>query len=151
MKFVAFTPLKNTPVAFVKLLPLIVIVSPTIPLPGLNPLTIGRTKKLATVVAVPPGAVTEIGPLLAFKGTDEVIEVLFTTPNIAGTPLKLTSVALVKLTPVIVTFVPGAPLVGVKRVMFGGKKKFVVLTVIPFVVATVMGPLVAVSGTVAVN
>ena len=95
--------------------------------------------------------VTLIRPLIAPTGTADVMVVLLTTPKVAGTPLKLTAAAFVKLTPVIVTLVPAAPLVGVNPLMLGGRKKFVALTITPFVVPTVIGPLVAAGGTVAVN
>ena len=41
------------------------------------------------------------------------------TAKVAATPLNLTSVAPVKLVPVIVTLVPIGPLVGVKEVILG--------------------------------
>ena len=146
----AFTPLNCTEVAFVKLPPLIVTEIPTTPLPGVKLLTVGGREKMAELFMLPPGVVMEIVPLVALAGTVAVTEVLFTTVKLALAPLKLTSVALVKFTPLKVTTVPGTPLVGANPLMAGGRKKLVMLVTVPLVVVTLIGPLVAVGGTVAV-
>ena len=77
--------------------------------------------KLLALVAVPPGVVTWIGPLpLAPLGTMAVIWVLETTVKlVAAVPLKVTEVAPVKLVPLMVTWVPTGPLVGVNEVIVG--------------------------------
>ena len=73
------------------------------------------------LAAVPPGAVTEITPVVAPFGTTAVIWVFeFTTKMEAGVPLKVTAVAPARLAPVIVTFVPTGPLVGAKEVIDTG-------------------------------
>jgi hypothetical protein len=75
--------------------------------------------KLAALVPVPAGVVTEIGPVVAPVGTVAEICVALLTVNVALVPLNFTDVAPVKPVPVIVTDVPTAPLVGVKLVMVG--------------------------------
>jgi hypothetical protein len=67
-------------------------------------------------------------------------------------PLKATAVAPVKLVPVIVTAVPEVPVVGSKLVMDGSGPvtlKLPLLVAVPFGVLTVIGPVVAPVGTVA--
>src|SRR6185437_13013872 len=76
--------------------------------------------KSAALVFVPPGAATVIFPVVASFGTTAVRVVLLITVKLAGRPLNKTAVALVKLVPVTVTFVPDKPCVGVKPVMVGG-------------------------------
>ena len=109
---VAETPLNLMAVAPVKFAPLMTTLAPTVPLTGVNAVIRAATVKLVAVVAVPAGVVTLMGPVVAFAGTVVVICVLLFTVNVAETPLNLTDVAPVKLAPVIVTLVPGAPLVG---------------------------------------
>src|SRR5438270_5646294 len=65
----ARTPLKSTPVAPPKALPLIVTLAPTSAEPGEKPATRGVTSRVAALVAVPPGVVTVIYPSLAAAGT----------------------------------------------------------------------------------
>ena len=78
------------------------------------------TVKLPELVAVPPGVVTDILPVVAYSGTVAVIDVLLTTVKLdALVPLNVTTVAPVKLVPGIVTTAPTAPLVTVPTV--GGK------------------------------
>ena len=75
--------------------------------------------------------------------------------EVAAVPLNLTAVAPVKAVPVITTFVPTGPLVGEKLVMLEGAGgvvtvKFVELVPVPAEVVTLIGPVVAPAGTVAV-
>ena len=66
--------------------------------------------------------------------------------------MKATAVVPVRLVPVIVTAVPAVPLVGVKLVIVGGgpvKLKLLLLVAVPFGVVTLIGPLPAPEGTVA--
>jgi hypothetical protein len=78
--------------------------------------------------------------------------VLFVTKKlVAGIPLKVTVEALVKLFPVIFTIVPAAPFVGVKLMIEAGREKIWELITEPLVVVTVMGPEVAVAGTLNVS
>ena len=67
----ALTPLKATPVVPVKLVPLMVTLVPTGPLAGVKLVIVGGliTVKLPALVAVPPGVVTLIVPVVAHVGT----------------------------------------------------------------------------------
>src|SRR6266446_2846969 len=119
--------------------------------------TIGDTEmltvKLPALLAVPPGVVTLIGPLVAPAGTVAVMVVAEPTVKLALVPLNSTAVAPVKLAPLIVTLVPTGPLVGVKLETVGGlvvTVKLPALLAVPPGVVTLMGPLVAPAGTVAV-
>jgi len=71
--------------------------------------------------------------------------------KLAVLPLKVTAVAPVKPVPLIVTLVPTRPLMGVKLVMAGGgiTVKLFALVVVPPGVVTLIGPVVAPTGTVA--
>ena len=66
--------------------------------------------------------------------------------------MKATAVALLKLVPVMVTLVPTRPLVGVKEVIVGATMttKSAVLVAVPAGLVTLILPVVAPSGTVAV-
>src|SRR3989449_10232299 len=89
-------------------------------------LTVGAVASLPSVntlalVAVPPGVVTPIGPVVAPAGTCAWMAVAeFTVKPGALTPLKVTAVAPLKFVPLIATLVPAGPLVGVKLVIVGG-------------------------------
>ena len=67
----ALTLLKVTPVAPMKLVPLMVTLVPTGPLAGVKLVIVGglMTVKLPALVAVPPGVVTLIVPVVAPVGT----------------------------------------------------------------------------------
>jgi len=113
------------------------------------------TVKFDALVAVPEGVVTAIGPVTAASGTVAVICVSESTVNVvAATPPNETAVAPVNPAPVIVTTVPGLPLVGEKLVMHGPAAvvtmKSVELVAVPSESVAVMGPVVAPAGTVAV-
>jgi hypothetical protein len=155
----ALVPLNVTAVAPVKFVPLIVTVVPTGPLVGVKLVIVGAgggppvTVKLLLLVAVPPGAVTLIGPDVAPLGTVAVIDVAEFTEKLALVPLKRTAVAPVKFVPLIVTVVPTGPLVGEKPVMVGALAvtvKLLLLVAVPPGVLTLSGPDVAPLGTVAV-
>src|SRR2546423_956508 len=73
---------------------------------------VGDMVKVCVLVPVPPGVVTEIGPLVAFVGTVAVICVLESTVKTAAVPLNLTMEAPSNLAPVTTTFVLPMPLVG---------------------------------------
>jgi len=106
------------------------------------------------LVAVPLGVVTLIEPEVVPAGTtatrcvgDE------TVVELAAVPLKETLVEpTTKFVPLTVTLVPAAPLTGVKDVMVGGAMNVnaVALVPVPAAVVTVIGPELAVAGTVAV-
>src|SRR6185437_2757149 len=53
----------------------------------------GTTEKLDALVAVPPGVVTAIGPLVALEGTVAVICVAELTVKVAAVPWNVTAVA----------------------------------------------------------
>jgi hypothetical protein len=71
----AVVPLNATAVAPVKFVPVIVTVRPALPADGEKDEIVGAgtTVKEPELVAVPPGVVTEIGPLVAPTGTVAVI------------------------------------------------------------------------------
>ena len=72
MKLVALVPLNVTAVAPVKLLPVIVTLVPTGPLAGVKLVIVGAlavTVNAVALVAVPPGVVTRMSPLVAPAGT----------------------------------------------------------------------------------
>ena len=80
-----------------------------------------KTVKLDELVAVPPGVVTEIVPVVAVVGIVAEIDVaLFTVNVVAATLLNLTAVAFEKLVPTKATTFAGGPEVGVKDVIVGG-------------------------------
>jgi len=146
--------LNSTALAPVKLVPLIVTLVPTGPLAGVKLEMVGglMTVKLAALLAVPAEVVTLIGPVVEPVGTVAVIVVAEATVKLALAPLNSTALAPVKLVPLIVTLVPTGPLAGVKLVTVGGLMtvKLAALLAVPAEVVTLIGPLVAPSGTVAV-
>ncbi len=72
------------------------------------------------LAAVPPGVVIPIFPVFALVGTVAITCVSeFTVKLAAFTPPNVTEVVCVRLTPVMVTMVPTAPLVGLKLVICG--------------------------------
>jgi len=113
----------------------------------------GSTLKSAALVAVPPGAVTRILPVEAFAGTVACTSVAEVVTKVAASRLNVTEVVPVKLLPVIVTWVPGAPLVGAKDAMVGGggggTVKSSALVAVPLGAVTRIFPVEAVAGTVA--
>jgi hypothetical protein len=153
-KLAAATPLNFTPDVALRLLPVIVTVVPLGPLLGVKLDAAGEatgTVKLVVLVELPPGAVTEMVPLVAPAGTVVVSDVpLVATVGVgAAVPLNLTADAPIRLVPVIVTVVPALPLLGVKLVIAGVTVKLVVLAAEPAAVVTPITPLVAVLGSVA--
>src|SRR6185436_15488017 len=119
---VAAVPLKLTLVVPVKSDPVMVTAAPTRPLVGENEEIVGAggmTVKSPALVAVPPGVVTLILPVVAPAGTVVLICVLDTTLKVAAVPLKLTLVVPVKADPVMVTTAPTRPLVGENEEIVG--------------------------------
>jgi hypothetical protein len=112
------------------------------------------TVKLPVLLAVPPGVVTKIFPVVAVAGTVAEIWVPESTAKLAAVPLNLTKVAPVKPVPVMTTDVPTGPEVGVNDVMVGAAVAVTVklpeLVAVPPDVVTEIFPVVAVAGTVAV-
>src|SRR5205814_10567765 len=99
---------------------------------------VSPTVKLAALLAVPPGVVTLIGPLVAPAGTVAVIAVAELTVKLALVPLNSTAEAPVKLVPLMVTLVPTGPLPGVKLEIVGGLMtvKLAALLAVPSEVVT---------------
>lgn len=77
--------------------------------------------KIAALVMLPAGVVTDIGPLVAPLGTVATISVVELSVKFALTPLKRTADGLMKFVPVIVTLVPATPFEGVKPAMVGAE------------------------------
>ena len=108
--------------------------------------------KLEALTAVPAGVVTEILPVLAPFGTVAEMLVADVTVKVALLLPNFTAVAPVKFVPVIVTTVPTRPLSGVNPVIVGAATivKELALAAVPPGVVTMIGPVVAFAGTVAV-
>jgi hypothetical protein len=79
----------------------------------------GVTVNVPVLVPVPPGVVTEIGPVEAATGTAAVILVSDLTVNVLAAPLNITAVAPVNPDPFTVTEVPIVPEEGLKEEMTG--------------------------------
>jgi hypothetical protein len=121
------------------------------PLPAFFADRVAVTVKLAPLVPVPTAVVTLSGPVVAAAGTVAWIAVSDVTVKPALAVLKVTAVAPVKSTPRIVTLVPTGPIVGVKLVIVGAPttRNAPALLAVPPGVVTLIGPVVAVAGTVA--
>src|SRR6266567_571653 len=155
LKDPALRPLNVTAVASLNLVPVMVTVVPALPLEGLKPVIVGAgiTVKLAALWPVPLAVVTLIGPVVAPPGTVAVIRVGELTVGLAEvTPLKATLVTLTKLAPVITTLLPMAPLVGLNPLITGRvvTVNTPALWAVPAGVLTLIFPVVAPAGTVAV-
>src|SRR2546427_8916971 len=126
---------------------------PTGPLAGVKLVIVGEliTVKLPALLAVPPGVVTLIVPVVAPVGTVAWIELAELTVKVALAPLKATTVVPVKLVPLMVTLVPTGPLAGVKLVIVGGliTVKLLVLVAVPPGVVALIVPLAPPEATVA--
>jgi hypothetical protein len=122
VKLLAAFPLKATLVAPVRFVPVMITEVPTAPLAGLNPVMVGActTVNVSAEVAVPPGVVILIGPLLVPAATVAFTWfALLTLKLAAAVPLNATAVAPARFMPVMTTEVPIAPLEGVKLAMVG--------------------------------
>ena len=111
--------------------------------------------KFEELVAVPPGVVTVILPVVAPEGTVAVTLPSFTKAKDAEVPLNRTPLTAVKWFPLIVTEVPATPLEGEKPLIVGALLPVTVkleeLVAVPPGVVTVILPVVAPVGTVAVT
>lgn len=153
----AEVPLNLTAVAPVNPEPLIVTAVPDAPLVGEKEVTTGATstEKTVELEPVPAGVVTLIKPVSAPTGTTAVTCESETTENVPATaPPKATEVAPVKPDPVTVTVVPTAPLVGAKDETTGAEAgceivNAVELVPVPLDVTTLIEPVVALDGTMA--
>jgi hypothetical protein len=146
----AATPSKSTDVAPPNAPPDTVSVAPTAALDGERLVTFGFTDNGDALVAVPPGVVTVIAPLLALAGTVSLSCVGDSTENPAVTPFTFTDETPPNPVPSTVTVAPAAALPGAKPVIVGTALKVVELVAVPPAVVTETTPLVAVSGTCAV-
>ena len=105
--------MKETAVVPVRFAPVIVTDVPAPPDDGVKPEIVAELTVNALDVAVPPGVVTEMAPVVVPFPTTAVICVeLLTTNEDAPVPLNVTALAPVKFPPVIVTDVPAPPEVG---------------------------------------
>jgi hypothetical protein len=147
---VADVPLNLTAVVPVKAVPVIVTLTPTAPLVGAKLTMLGLTVKFPVLIAVPAGVVTPIFPVVAPPGTVAVILIDVLTVKPAETPLNVTDVAPVKFAPLTVTLEPITPLVGEKLLIRGATVKLVALVAVPPGVVTLIVPVVALAGTLAV-
>ena len=112
------------------------------------------TAKELEEVAVPPGVVTEIVPVVAPFGALVAMWLASVTEKVAVVPLNPTLVAPVKFVPVIVTLVPTMPLAGEKLVMVGAAAftvKLFVEVAVPTGVTITIFPVTAAAGTVSVT
>jgi hypothetical protein len=148
---VAAVPLKLTAVLPVKPLPLIVTDVPTGPLAGENEVTVAAGATVNALVAVPPGVVTVKLPVVAPVGTVVLIWVSETALKVAVLLLKnLTEVVPAKLVPLMVIGSPMAPLAGESEMIAGLTVNVLPLVAVPPELVTVILPVVAPEGTVAV-
>ena len=102
------------------------------------------------LVAVPPGVVTEILPVVALEGTIAVILVELLMVKFAARPLNVTELASRKVFPWMITCVPARPEVGEKPVMVGGTRKAFTLAAEPAALVTRILPVLARVGTLTV-
>src|SRR5262245_47620615 len=117
---------------------------------------LSSTTKLVGLDPVPAAFVMLMRPVVARLGTVALMVISSTTEKLGSTvPLKVTFVAPVKPVPVSVTGVPTGPLPGEKEVIVGVTvdvtlKLVSLMPALPPEVDTVIGPVVAPTGTVAV-
>src|ERR1043166_2608155 len=101
---------------------------------AVNPIArslLGSMEKVVLLLKVPAGVVTVMKPLLEPAGTMAWSVELDRTVKLALTPLNFTAVAPRKFCPEIRTVVVIGPLVGEKLEMVEGKKKLVVVVLVP--------------------
>jgi hypothetical protein len=101
------------------------------------------------LVAEPAAVETRIGPLVARFGTVALTCVGERIVKLADLPLKLTDRVPASPVPVIVTADPIEPDVGEKLEIVGSTPKLLELVAVPFGVVTLIGPVTAAAGTVA--
>src|SRR5580700_1760607 len=145
---VSLTPLKVTASAEERFSPLIDTVLLTAPALGEKPVTTGPApvRKLLAVVTLPLVVLTVMGPVTAPTGTVTAISVVDTiSASLAVTEPNLTSAPAKKLPPKMVTDAPIAAAVGENEAIVGRllARKLLVLTLVPALVVTVIGPLPA--------
>ena len=114
----------------------------------------GGIKKSALLVALPPVVSILIRPDVVAVGTFVSMVVAVAVPLAATVALNFRRLRLAvvsKFVPLIATGVPGVPIVGVKPVIVGAAESLttneLAVTAEPVGVVTVIGPVVAVAGT----
>jgi hypothetical protein len=147
----ALTPLKVTSVTLERFVPESVIVTPTVPAAGVKELRVGALIMMKSTGLVPrPSAVVTLTlPVIAVVGTLAVICVSESIVNCAARVPNFTAIAPVKLVPMILMFSSGRALDGEKAVNFGETLKTAELSPVQFVVVTLIRPVFAPAGTVA--
>ena len=144
----AFAPLMSTEVTSARPLPLIVTALPTVWLSALTPLTVGRTWNGTGVEAVPPGVVSVSLPFRAVLGTTtSTSPAALETTVPTALPANTTRLVSPRPLPRTFTVAPTDPLCETDAI-FGATRNCPALVALPPGVWTVMGPLVAWSGTV---
>jgi hypothetical protein len=146
-------PLNVTEVTDARLNPVIVTAVLESPKVGEKFVMIGPALVVKSMleVALPLVVVTVIGPVVAPEGTVALISVVEVTVAVAVMPLNLTVVGGTKLPPEMTTGEPLVPTAGENPVMIGSvpEVKIFVLTLVPALVITVIGPVTAPGGTAA--
>ena len=99
------------------------------------------------VPTIPAGVATLIGPVVAALGAVAMISFGESTSKPAVAPLNFTAMTSVKFVPRTVTRVPAKPLAGEKLAMRGAAMNLILLTAVPVAVVTLIGPVIALSGT----
>src|SRR5208282_3859299 len=149
---VVVLPLKVTLVADARFRPSIVTGVLVVPIVGLKSVTMGPmpVKNSLVLVTEPSAVVTLISPLVAPEGTVAFNCEVETIEATAVAPLNLTVTGVKKFPPLMTTAAPMAAAAGENPVMVGALEviKLLVLTLVPALVMTVIGPLAAPAGTV---
>jgi len=145
-------PLKETeliPCVAPKFVPAMVTNVPTGPDVGFRLVIFGVTRKVPPLLLAKPLTVTTTLPVVAPAGTGATMMELFQLVGVALSPLKVTVLVpwvVPKPIPVIVTGVPGGPVLGLKMAMVGATVKLTPLLPMPPTVTTTF-PVVAPGGT----
>ena len=144
LKEAAATPPKVTAVAPVKLFPVMITTVLAHPLPGEKELMVGAGIKVKApgLVAVPPGVVTVMAPVVPLPTAAVMQVALATVKADAALPPNFTTLAPLKPLPLMVTTVPAPPPLGVNEVMVGAgmKVKVPALLAVPPGVVTLIVP-----------
>lgn len=107
------------------------------------------TMKPFVLSASPADVRMATGPVVALAGTTACMRMELVRPKVEGTPLNLTALTSSKPDPVMVTLVPTGPNAGEKPAIRGRTRNRSVVPTMPAGVVTLIGPLVASCGIVA--
>ena len=143
----------GVPVSALRLVPEIVttVLLLAAALAGLNPVILGATLKIPTLVPVSAGLVTLSLPVTAPSGTTAFTCAAVTTVGaVDALPPKVTTVVPAKKVPLSVTILPTGAAAGVNDVIFGGliTTRSTALSAVPSIVVTLIFAVTAASGTV---